>query len=219
MSRHTERTFNRKAQVAWVTGTLALGGIAVTGGAQAFSGGSHPDSKNTDRVTSVAATRSNGSENGDAAANGDHKNTREAMCARLDADVARAIAASAAKSPQAGKSPQAVRVSRLANGDVVVPLQAVHLYRCPAGSKPPVAVPPSTIPPVTTPPISTDPAPSTSTLPPAPSTTLPPAPSTTTPPPAPSSTKPPVITPPPAPSTTKPPASTTTPPVVTSTGS
>jgi hypothetical protein len=207
------RTLNRKTQVAWVTGTLALGGIAVAGGAQAFSGGHDSGSQHSDRVTNVASQK-NG-EHADGNENGENKNKREAMCARLDADVAKAIAA--AKSPQAGK------VTKLANGDVVVPLQAVHLYRCPAGTKPPVT------PPSTTPPVVTQPAPSTNTQPPAsssttpppaPSTsTAPPAPSTTTPPPAPSTTKPPVTTPPPAPSTTKPPVSTTTPPVVTSTGS
>jgi hypothetical protein len=142
----TPGTGSRRARLAWVTAGLALGGIVVTGGAQALASNGHSSTAGpatahaSDRRTGVAATTPKPSSRAAATrpvrGDDDHsagpalRDHRGQFCVHLDAKALAAVLAA----------------RRTADGGVDVPLSAMHLSRCkspaPTGSPRPLPPPP-----------------------------------------------------------------------------
>ncbi len=124
----TPGTGSRRARVAWVTAGLALGGIAVTGGAQALSSngsgsaGTHGSARPTSRPTGSPESAARRVADAKAPARGDDDHSgapdgrdhRGRPCVHLDAKALAAI----------------IAAHRTADGGVDVPLSATHVSRC-----------------------------------------------------------------------------------------
>jgi len=130
---------NRRARVAWVTAGLALGGVAIAGGAQALSSASstgtpatstvvHSSPRPTSAPTGAPSvpnhaagttpTKGTDDDRSGPIANRDH---RGRLCVHLDAKALAAIAAA----------------PRTADGGVDLPLPIAHLSRCTGGAPTP----------------------------------------------------------------------------------